>query len=257
MNTSSFFLPAKTPVQAASFLLGEKGSGKFVLTLNTELLARGLSDSDFADLIQSAPYRVCDSIGAKGIFRSCFPASEISRIAGVDLGSAVLSLCAQRKIPVFLLGGREGIAVRAKELLTEDYPDLIVAGTCHGYFAPHEQAAVRGAIRRSGARVVLICLGSPRQEQWILENRKGLGDVELFLPLGGSMDVYAHAVLRAPLLWRRLGMEWLFRLLTAPDAGRRLHRLTSSVWVLFRKHREWKPFLEKMRSNCVELNNRL
>lgn len=257
MNTSSFFLPAKTPVQAASFLLGEKGSGKFVLTLNTEMLARGLFNPNFADLIQSAPYRICDSIGVKGIFRSCFPASEIPRIAGVDLGRAVLSLCAQRKIPVFLLGGREGIAVRAKELLIKDYPNLMITGTAHGYFASHEQAAVRGAIKRSGARVVLVCLGSPYQERWILENRKGLGDVELFLPLGGSMDVYAHAALRAPLLWRQLGMEWLFRLLTAPDAGRRLYRLTSTAGVLLTKRKEWKPYLEKMRSNCVELNNRL
>ena len=217
MNRSPFFLLAQTPHDAASFLLAQKGSGKFVLTLNTELLARSLSDPDFAKAVQSTPYRVCDSVGAKWILQRHLANSSIFRIPGVDLGKAVLSLCARQALPVFLLGGKEGVAFKAKEMLTSEYPKLRVVGCANGYFTPCELPALRGKIHRSGARVVLVCLGSPYQEKWIIENRSACPDVELFLPLGGSMDVYAGELPRAPLCWRKMGMEWLYRLLTAPN----------------------------------------
>ena len=247
MHTSTFFLPAKTPTDAASFLLCEKGSGKFVLTLNTELLARGICDPDFAALIQNAPYRVCDSVGAKLISGLFLPDAPIPRITGVDLGEGVLRLCALGGIPVFLLGGKQGVAKAARDSLCAKYPSLQVAGVAHGYFTRRDMPALRGMIGRSGAKVVIVCLGSPLQEQWIWENRDALPQVKLFLPLGGSMDVYANALPRAPLVCRQMGLEWLFRLLPAPDPCKRWRRLASSAWILLSRGREWKAFFEKMK----------
>lgn len=234
MPSSPFFLPVQDPSSAASFLLSQKGSGNFVLTLNTEMLARGMIDPDFARIIRSAPYRICDSIGAKLIWQIYHPKTIVPRITGVDLGMAVLQLCAQRQIPVFLLGGKEGVAERARERLTQRLPTLSVVGTAHGYFTKTDLPALCGAIHRSGAQVVLVCLGSPLQEKWIVENRPALPNAKLFLPLGGSLDVWAGDLPRAPVIWQKTGTEWLYRILTAPCKGERIARLSAAVHSLWK-----------------------
>lgn len=251
-------IPANTPQAAASFLLAQKRSGGFVLTLNTEILARGLSDPAFGNLIACAPYRVCDSIGAKWLLTMENPQWRVPRIAGVDLGRGVLAVCEKERIPVFLLGGRPGVAESARENLGKAHPDLPIVGTAHGYFSHSDLPALRGLIVRSGAEVVFVCLGSPMQEEWILRNRRCLPKVSLFLPLGGSLDVYAGRLPRAPIFWQRAGLEWLWRILTAPDRGRRIRRLQRAVCVLLF------GFFQNKLSNavgfptkCVELNNRL
>ncbi len=252
-----FFLPVPNASSAASFLLTQKGSGRFVLTLNTELLARGLSDLDFARIIQIAPYRICDSVGAKLILKLFHPHADIPRIPGIDLGKEILKLCAQNQIPIFLLGGKDGVAERASEHLCRHYPNLSVVGTYHGYISENDLPALRGLIRRSGAKVVFVCLGSPMQEKWIIDNRPLLPDVELFLPLGGSMDVYAGDLPRAPLVWRKMGMEWLFRILSSKQKGNRICRLASACGTLFINSAKIGNILNNFSLNYVESDNRL
>ena len=257
MQHFPFFLPVTTPSSAASFLLSQKGSGNFVLTLNTEMIARALIDPDFAQTIQAAPFRICDSVGAKLIGEFYGLQSTIPRIAGVDLGAAILSLCAKRQIPVFLLGGKEGVAERAKDQLCQTHTGLPVVGTAHGYFSKAELPALRGAIRRSGARVVFVCLGSPLQERWIEDNLSALPDVKLFLPLGGSLNVWAGDLHRAPMIWRKTGTEWLFRILTAPRKRDRIARLTASARYLWTNHSELGKLMNSFSLNCFQSDNRV
>lgn len=242
MQSSPFFLSVHDPSSAASFLLSQKGSGNFVLTFNTEMLARGLVDPDFARIIRTAPYRICDSIGTKLIWQIYHPKTTVPRITGVDLGMAILQLCAQRQIPVFLLGGKEGVADRAKERLIGRFPTLLIVGTAHGYFTRTDLPALCGTIRQSGAQVVLVCLGSPLQEKWIIENRFALPHAELFLPLGGSLDVWAGDLPRAPIIWQKTGTEWLYRILTAPCKRERIARLSAaahSLWANRSQLSDW------------------
>lgn len=224
-----YLIPANTPQDAATFLLSQKGSGNFVLTVNTELLARGKSDPAFERIISCAPFRICDSVGAKWVLQRQAPGMSIPRIAGIDLGSAVLTICDREQIPVFLLGARPGVAQAAKVQLEKIYPHLPVVGTAHGYFSAMDLPALRGRIHRSGAEVVFVCLGSPLQEEWILQNRRYLPRVRLFLPLGGSLDVYGGMLPRAPFFWQKAGLEWLWRIFTAPDRRERIRRLASAM----------------------------
>ncbi|MBQ7324502.1 MAG: WecB/TagA/CpsF family glycosyltransferase [Clostridia bacterium] len=218
-------IPADSPETAAAFLLSQAKRGSFVVTLNFELISRALINPDFAAILKAADFAVCDGSGGRLLLKRMLPLSEITRIPGIELGYFTLKLAAEQGKSVFLLGGKEKIAPTAARRLQKDIPSLKIAGVYHGYFSPADLPALRGMIRESGAEIVIVCLGSPLQERWILENRRYLPDVLLYLPLGGSLDVWAGAVRRAPDLFRQLGMEWIWRIVSDP---RRLGRLFSA-----------------------------
>lgn len=228
-HNSPALLPAHTPTHAARLLSCATG-GTFVVTLNAELIARALASPPFATLIRAADYWVCDGIGAAALLRKGASKASLPRIAGIDLGFAVLQLAARRGESVFLLGGKPGVAHRAAKRLQRAIPHLQIAGCAHGYFTEADLPALRGAIHRSNASVVIVCLGSPRQEEWILRCRRYLPAVRLFLPLGGSLDVWAGQVNRAPLFWQSCGIEWLWRLLHQPSRIGRLTATLADLW---------------------------
>lgn len=223
-------LPANTPEDAAALLLNAKGRGRFVVTLNFELIARGASSSEFAAIAEIADGRICDGSGGRLLLSLSHPKARIPRIPGIDLGFALLRLAAKRGLSVFLLGGKPGVACKAADNLRKAIPALQIVGTAHGYFQKADLPALRGMIRASGAELVFVCLGSPRQEEWIVQNRRYLPSVRLFLPLGGSLDVWAKEVSRAPRVFQKAGAEWVWRIARDP---RRLVRLWRAGVLLF------------------------
>lgn len=223
-------IPAASPKTAAAFLLSQAIRGSFVVTLNFELITRALTNPDFATILKAADYAVCDGSGGRLLLERMHPKTKIPRIPGIELGYAVLRLAAEQNKSVFLLGGKAETAQTAADRLQNTIPTLKIAGVYHGYFTPADLPALRGMIRASGAEIVIVCLGSPLQERWILESRRYLPDALLYLPLGGSLDVWAGAVRRAPALFRRLGIEWIWRIASDP---RRLGRLISAGVNLF------------------------
>lgn len=214
-------LSAHTPEEAARLLIRATG-GAFVVTLNLELIARAVASPAFARLIRKADALVCDGIGGGLLLRMDSPKFDVPRIPGIDLGFALLRESARQGGSIFFLGGSDGVAKQAADKLKAAIPGLQIAGFAHGYFERADLPALRGMIRRSGATVVVVCTGSPRQEEWILQNRRYLPGVRLFLPLGGSLDVWAGRALRAPIFWQRIGAEWLWRLLREPARAGRL-----------------------------------
>ena len=199
----------------------EKREGESVFTPNAEMAARAGRDSRFAALLREADVCVPDGVGISLAARLCGK-GRLPRIAGIELGEALLEAAAERGIPVFFYGGKEGVAEEAAKRMRKRHPALSVAGCLWGYGDP---LAAAKEIRRSGAPIVLVCLGAPRQEEFIaahLSHAVALG-------LGGSFDVWAGRVPRAPLVFRRLGMEWLFRILREP---RRISRIFPAIGFL-------------------------
>lgn len=232
-------LPAYTAETAAARLLSQKGRGSFAVTLNLEILARAAASPEFADILRNADAMVCDGVGARLLLSAGHPRAAIPRIPGIDLGHAVLALAATKGRSVFLLGAKAGIAEKAAGRLQAQLPPLQIVGTYHGYFGKADLPALRGMIAASGAEIVVVCLGSPRQEEWIAENRRYLPGVRLFLPLGGSLDVWAGELPRAPLPFRKLGLEWAWRIAHQP---RRLIRLGKAGVELIRMEPEKRDF---------------
>jgi exopolysaccharide biosynthesis WecB/TagA/CpsF family protein len=142
---------------------------------------------------------------------------------GTDLFPHVCERAAARGTSIFLLGGGPGVAAAAAAAMQARFPDLIIAGTQHGYFGDTENNAVVDMINASGAAILFVGFGVPRQELWIAGNRDRI-DVPLLLGVGGLFDYYSGRITRAPMLVRRLGCKWIWRLWQEPRrlAGRYL-----------------------------------
>ena len=148
------------------------------------------------------------------------------KVAGVELGREVLAFASDDGLPVYFLGGKPGVTEAAAEKMREAYPALQICGMHDGYFqkSGEENDAVLNLINESGAKILFVCLGAPAQEKWIAQNKDRLPGVQILMGLGGSLDVYAGTVKRAPKIFIKLGLEWLYRLLKEP---RRIGRMMS------------------------------
>lgn len=209
-----------------------------VFTVNPEMLHRSTRDAEVRRLLNSGDLNVADGVGTVWAARRLgSPLPE--RIPGIELGEAALKCAAGLGIGVFILGGCEQshVAQRAAEVMAQRIPGLNVCGTHHGYFDPDgdENEAVINAVNASGAGLLIVCLGSPRQERWIIQNRSCLPNVRVAMALGGSVDVWAGQVRRAPRQVRQAGLEWLWRLVMQPSRLRRAASLPAFACLTLRE----------------------
>ena len=172
----------------------------------------------------------CDVISADG--QSVVWASRLlgvplpERVAGVDLMDQLLAEAERRGYGVFILGARDDVLAAAVRRIRERHPQINVAGARNGYFSDSEEAEVCEEIRRSGAQILFVAISSPRKELFLGEHGPSLG-VPFVMGVGGSIDVMAGITRRAPRLWQRLGIEWLYRLLQEPRRMFRRYAITN------------------------------
>lgn len=133
------------------------------------------------------------------------------RVTGTDFVPELYKLAVSRGYRVFFLGGKEGVAARAKDALAGRFGSDVVAGCRNGYFGEAEEAEMVRQINQSGADVLMVCLGNPKQEEWIARHLDELAPKIIF-GNGGALDFWAGEVKRAPGWVQRAGMEWLYRL---------------------------------------------
>jgi N-acetylglucosaminyldiphosphoundecaprenol N-acetyl-beta-D-mannosaminyltransferase len=165
-------------------------------------------------VLRGAELVLPDGIGVKLALRMV--GGKLRRnLNGTDLLPHLASLFIKREWPVFLLGATSEVLARAKANLARRHPGLVVAGVHDGYFKPADEAALCDEINASGAMVLLIGMGTPRQEQWAARNAPRLS-VPLVLSMGGLLDFLGEKNRRAPLWMRQAGLEWVFRLLQEP-----------------------------------------
>ena len=191
-----------------------------VVTLGVEMVMAAQRDAEFRATIDRAALVTCDSIGL--LLASRLHGGPLrERVTGVELVDA---LAVRSKsvgdVRLYLLGGAGDTAARAGEALRRSYPGAVISGARDGYFRRDEDDAVAAAIRASGANVLLVGLGFPKQEFWIEQHLAATG-CGVGIGIGGSLDVYAGNVVRAPHLFRRTGLEWAYRLGKEPRRWRR------------------------------------
>ena len=138
------------------------------------------------------------------------------RVAGFDLTCKLLERLAESGEGVFLFGAKPGVAEIAKEKLGEKYPGINIAGTHDGYFKPEDEEGIVAQINESGAKLLLVCLGAPKQEKWIAKHKENL-NVSLCMGVGGTLDVFAGTAKRAPKIFIKLNLEWFYRLMKNPS----------------------------------------
>ena len=211
-------------------LLNAEGA-HYVATPNPEIIELCREDPAALSAVNGAALVLPDGIGViKGAAMLGTPLKE--KTPGIEFAEHLVGKLSEEGKSLYLLGAKPGVAEEAGARLAARYPGLRIAGTHDGYFK--EDGPVVEEIRRSGADCVFVCLGAPKQELWMAKNGEATG-ARLLCGLGGSLDVFAGRVERAPEFWSRHGLEWFYRLCKEP---RRLGRMMKLPLFLAHVHTE-------------------
>ena len=209
-----------------------------VFTPNSEIIMRAYKDEEFCKLLNNASLLTADGIGV--VYASKILKKPISeRAAGYDIACKVLEKINYTDHKLFLFGGKPGVAEEAKENLLKKYPALNIVGIQNGYFKAEEEEAIVEEINNSGADIVFVCLGAPKQEQWIDRHKDKL-KVRVAMGIGGSLDVFAGRAERAPEFFCKTGLEWFYRLCKEPWRIGRMMELPKFGMTVIAKGRKYK-----------------
>lgn len=205
----------------------------FIVAINPEKLMKARKDKALHDILNKATIGIPDGIGV--VLASKMRGGNIKgRITGVDMMELLCKESSAYNASVFLYGAKPGVAEQAADKLQEQYPSLQVAGTLDGYVKDEEK--VLETINASGADILFVAMGSPAQENFIIHNMDKL-NVSVFQGVGGSFDVFSGNVPRAPLAFRKLGLEWLYRLLKEPSRWKRQLELPRFLFAVLKERK--------------------
>lgn len=197
--------------------LGEKGL--HVVTLNAEMVVAAQKDQKLDRIIRHAHLIIPDGAGVVWAVR--LAGAQADRLPGIELASAALSRAAAKGVGVALLGGRQEILSTLLETLPRLHPGLNVVACHDGYFSDQEEEQLVESIANADPRLVLVALGVPKQEYFADHWRSRFGKA-VVIGVGGSFDVWAGAVKRAPKAFQRLHLEWFYRLIKEPWRFKRM-----------------------------------
>ncbi len=188
-----------------------------VVTINPEMISNAVKDPDFADIINNADLVIPDGIGVEIGLKIL--GYNVRRIAGIEFSHRMIEECAKNNQSVALIGAKPEIVKKAKENLVKEFPSLYITYIHDGYF--NEDDSILAELKIRQPRLVLCALGSPKQEEFILKAKSILPEA-LFVGVGGSFDVWSGEVKRAPEIYQKLGLEWLYRTIMEPKRFKRI-----------------------------------
>lgn len=192
-----------------------------IVAINPEKIITAKQNPDLKKLLNEAEFQIPDGIGV--ILASKIQKGNItSRVTGVDMMMRLCEESAKRQKPIFLYGGKPGVADKAAEKLKELYPNILIAGTQDGYEKDNQKVVDK--INAAKPDLLFVAMGSPKQENWINANRDALHPT-IYQGVGGSFDVLAGNVQRAPEAFQKVGMEWFYRLMKEPHRIKRQIKL--------------------------------
>ena len=201
-----------------------------VITLNAEILYQAQENERLLRLINKADLVTPDGSGIVwGAEHLGMPLKE--RVSGIDLLWEICRVAPEKGWRIYLLGAAPGVAEQAAANLKAKYEGIAIAGVRNGYFDMSSQEEVQSIVeevRHAAADILFIAMGAPRQEYFIEDYGKEFG-VKVAIGVGGSFDVVAGNVKRAPVFMQKIGIEWLWRLMTQPSRWRRMMNLPRFV----------------------------
>lgn len=207
-----------------------------ICTPNPEIVMEAQKDAALMSILEEADLVVPDGIGV--VWASKYSEIRLTeRVAGYDLTQNLMAELAATEETFYFFGGAPGVASAAARKMTKKYPGLKIVGVHNGYFDEKEEKRIIQDIKAKSPSVLLVGLGAPKQEKWIYDNLRLTG-AKIAIGVGGSFDVMAGNVKRAPKIFQKLGLEWFHRLITQPTRWKRMMRLPKfALTVLRRKGR--------------------
>ena len=217
-------------VDRAEALISERRAA-YVVTPNPEIVMTCWENPDAMEAVLNADLVLPDGVGI--VYGAKILGTPLKgKLPGIDFAAELMRRMASRGGRVYLLGAKPGVAEMAGLRMQEQYPGLIVCGTHDGYF--QEDVPIIEEINALQPDLLLVCLGAPKQELWMRRNHPVM-KVGLMAGLGGSLDVFAGTVKRAPALFQRLGLEWFYRLIKEPWRFKRMMKLPKFLFACIGK----------------------
>ena len=201
--------------KARELIDGQKVSQ--VVTINPEMFEYAPKDNNFANIVKEAEMVIPDGVGVKIALK--LNGHNVARIPGIDFAYKLLEEAAINNIPVAIVGAKEEVISEAVKKLTEKINGLNIVYYHNGYFSNEEE--IYNELNNKCPKLILVAMGSPRQEQFIYNAKKVLKPA-LMVGIGGSLDVWSGTVKRAPKIFQLLGLEWLYRTATQPERIKRI-----------------------------------
>lgn len=216
-------------MEAFKSLMGTEGC-KLIVTPNSEIVLNATKDGELKELIEEAGLVIPDGIGI--VYASRILGEPLKeRVTGVDFLSLVLDYLEQTGKSIYLIGSkpaneeRASVAELAGKAMHKKHPGLKIAGTRDGYFTKKDEAEIIREINASGAEFLCVALGSPKQEKFIFDHKDEFKNIRVGMGVGGSLDVWAGTVKRAPEFYQKYGLEWLYRFIKEPSRYKRMAQL--------------------------------
>lgn len=202
----------------ASFLTD--GRQHYIVLPYADFLVRAQNDAEFKKILNEADLSLSDGVGPLLASYVLGDGRIKSRVMGVNFIRALFAEFGAHH-SIFLFGGQEGVAQAAARNIWQEAPGIKIAGVIDGYAG---DGKVLEAITRSGAEILLVALGMPKQEEWIYGNLKKMPLVKVAIGVGGAFDFISGQVRRAPDFIQKIGLEWLWRLFAKPSQWRKTWR---------------------------------
>lgn len=214
VKLQGFNIDTFTFEEAIEYIIKHHGQ---VVTINPEMVLCAKQNEEFAQIINNADLVIPDGIGVEiGLkILGC----SVRRIAGIEFARKLIDRFSENSEPIAFVGAKPDIITKAVDNIKKETPSLNACYVQDGYFKDDER--VLDELKNSSARLVLVALGSPKQEFFIYKAKKLLPNA-VFIGIGGSFDVWSGVVKRAPEIYQKLGLEWLYRTVKEPQRFKRI-----------------------------------
>lgn len=204
---------------------------KMIFTPNSEILVDAVNDPCFTEILNSGDLVIPDGIGV--VMASKFYGKPMEeRVTGYDITCKLIELAHYNDKSIYFFGGKEGVAEEAAKNIRQKHKNIKIVGMHNGYFDEEEEKVIINSIIELKPDIIFVALGAPKQEKWIYENRHRL-PAKIAMGVGGSIDVIAGRVKRAPSFYQKAGLEWLYRLIKEPKRFKRVLKLPKFILLSF------------------------
>ena len=193
--------------------------GAHVVTINPEMIELGNKNLEFGSFLKNADFIIPDGVGIKIALK--IKGINQEQIPGVEFAKEIVRICAKKNYPIALIGAQEEVLNRAGENLKREYKSLDIAYKKNGYFNESQEDEIISDLTNKQPKLVLVGLGAPKQDYFINKCKAKLPNA-VYIGVGGSFDVWSGFVERAPVFYRKIGCEWLYRVIKQPSRFKRI-----------------------------------